>query len=392
MNGEKEIRKKAFSFVLSLFVKDLSKNLLYHSFSHTEETLKACKRIAEEEDVDSTDRDLLFLAALFHDTGYTISYEDHEKHSVEIARNWLLEQNVDEEKIARICSLIMSTRSGHVPENRLEEILHDADYWNIGKRSFQEKSSLLRREWELVLNRVYTELEWEKMQLEFLGAHRFYTRYGQRKLEPGKAANALAVQEKIVKLENKETEKSVPKTSRGVETMYRSIYRNHIGLSAIADRKANMMISINTIIISVIMSFIGSGFTFMRQQSFEHMRFTLPLVLLLVTSMISVTFAILSARPNLHEKKEDSKESMLFFGTFAGMKVNAFVSGMQNLLNAPAELYDNMSVDIYNLGAVLQRKYSLLRVSYSSFLAGLVVTVISFLLILGYSYQSGITK
>jgi hypothetical protein len=193
--------------------------------------------------------------------------------------------------------LIQSTRSGHKPVSKAEEILHDADYASIGKRSFFEKAALLRREWELTLNRKYNDLEWERMQLRFLESHKFYTSYGQKKLEPGKAMNIIKIKEIIQKLEEKQQKRSDQiKPSRGIETMYRSIYRNHIGLSAIADRKANMMISINTVIISVVMSFIGSGYTFAKATYMADMRFTIPLILLLLTSLFSVIFAILSAR------------------------------------------------------------------------------------------------
>jgi len=67
------------------------------------------------------------------------------------------------------------------------------------------------------------------------------------------------------------TQKAAKKgPGRGVETMYRSAYRNHINLSSIADNKANMMISINTIIMSLIIAVIGSVFTFTGSELIKH--------------------------------------------------------------------------------------------------------------------------
>ncbi len=389
MSVYKEIRKEAYTYVLDLFTKDVQPGLLYHSFSHTEDTVKECKKILESEPGVDVDHDLILIAALFHDTGYLEKYEGHEDASCQIAEKFLHEKGMSEENIAIVRDLIVSTRSGAVPCNKAQQVLHDADYANITRKDFFEKGNLLRREWELKLNRTYTDLEWERLQLEFLETHRFYTVFGQKKLEPGKASNIIRVKEMMSKIESKEERKHASKRpSRGIETMYRSIYRNHIGLSAIADRKANMMISINTIIISVIMSFIGSGYTFARARYMEDMRFTVPLILLLLTSLVSVIFAILSARPNLREKKDDSKESVLFFGTFSKMEVEHFIHGMNELMSVPGNLYESMTVDIYNLGAVLQRKYGLLRISYGTFLIGLVVTVVCFLIILGVSSYS----
>jgi hypothetical protein len=254
---------------------------------------------------------------------------------------------------------------------------------------------------------MYSDKEWQDLQLGFLIDNNFYTRYCIDKYGPGRQANIEEQRKRIdaitssdEKEKSKELRKKKEKLEeeltpkRGVETMFRSIYRNHISLSAIADRKANMMISINTIVMSVIISFVGSGFIISANTQFQHYKFAIPIGILLLTCLISVVFSIMSARPNVTnkdasmEKIREKKSSLLFFGNFTSLKLETFVEELNNLMKAKDLLYDNMSIDIYHLGVVLKRKYQLLRVSYTIFMIGFILCVLSFMIVMGIAYSS----
>jgi hypothetical protein len=172
--------------------------------------------------------------------------------------------------------------------------------------------------------------------------------------------------------------------------LYRSIYQYHVDLSGIADNKANIMISINTIIISLIITLFGSGYTFSSGGgALSSIRFVFPIALLLITSLLAVVFAILSARPNVTSKEKfelkQKKGSAIFFGNFAQLELNEFVSHIRMLKEEKEELYDSMSVDIYYLGSVLVKKYKLLTWSYNLFMGGLVVCALGFIVIMLFS-------
>ena len=157
-----------------------------------------------------------------------------------------------------------------------------------------------------------------------------------------------------------------------------------------ADQKANIMISINTIVVSVIITLFGSGYTFADSSGFQHMRFVFPMLLLVISSLVSVTFAILSARPNITTKEKyeltNKSSSILFFGNFAQLELKDFVEQIKELKDEKSELYDSMSVDIYHLGGVLVRKYKLLTWSYNIFMVGLILCAVGFVGIIIYSY------
>lgn len=390
MKYKTHLTAEAADYVFNFYKKNFSSKYVYHDYKHFHETVQACDEIAAWYELEKEEVELLLVAAWFHDLGYINKYDNHEEYSVMLAENFLKLKGVSENKINRVKELILSTKIGHVPANLLEEILHDADLINIGRKNFFLKAQMLRLEWETFLNKHYSDKEWEKLQLDFLLNNNFYTQYTLKEYGAQRAEN-IDTQTKILrkKIDGIKRTKSRIDTQpkRGVETMYRSTYRNHINLSAIADNKANMMISINTIIMSIIISVMGSRFGFYSQDSYGSFRFILPMCILLLASLLSVIYAVLSARPKVTHKKastnpsEGRDGSLLFFGNFVSLPLNNFIEQMHDLTKNKDLLYDNMTVDIYHLGAVLTKKYRLLRVSYNIFMIGLIITVIAFLIV-----------
>ena len=167
-------------------------------------------------------------------------------------------------------------------------------------------------------------------------------------------------------------------TSRGVETMFRTSYRVHMNLSSMADAKANIMISINGIIISIIIASISPKID-------TNPWLLVPTSVMLLGALISILYAVRSARPRVSSKVvslddvRSNRSNILFFGHFSNMTEDDFVVGLSGLLSDQTALYQNMIRDIYGLGSVLQRKYALLRMSYTMFMVGLVLGISSFI-------------
>lgn len=169
---------------------------------------------------------------------------------------------------------------------------------------------------------------------------------------------------------------------RGVETMFRTSYRTHLDLSSLADTKANIMITINGIMISILLATIYPSIAANRM-------LLLPSSVLLLGCLASVVYAVLAARPRVTRRKlgladvRENRANILFFGTFASMSEEDFLTGMWELMEDRRRTYTNMMRDLYGLGAVLETKYRLLRVSYTVFMLGLVAGVLLFLAVYG---------
>ncbi len=385
-------------FIFKLFKEELSNYNLYHNFAHTHQTVESVKEIAESYKLPEKELQNLIVAAWFHDSGYTKDYQNHEEEGVKIMKEYFGDQ-LDNKRFSQIEQLILSTKFGHEQISVSEEIIHDADYVNMGKKSFSKRAELLRCEWEKINNEIYDDLEWAELQLDFLISKKFKTSAAVHEFGDRREKNIEKQRKQIekyksdqykVQLKKDSTDAKVNKEGRGIETLYRSVYGYHMNLSSMADQKANIMISINTIVVSVIITLFGSGYTFADSDGFQHMRFVFPMVLLVVSSLISVTFAILSARPNVTSKEKyeltNKGSSILFFGNFSQLKLKDFVEQIKTLKDEKSELYDSMSVDIYHLGGVLVRKYKLLTWSYNIFMSGLILCAVGFVGIIIYSY------
>ncbi|HEU0051949.1 MAG TPA: polyphosphate kinase 1 [Longimicrobium sp.] len=174
----------------------------------------------------------------------------------------------------------------------------------------------------------------------------------------------------------KEEEKEAAKRAeRSVETMFRTSYRMHTDLSAIADHKSNIMISINGLMISIIVAASKFG---------ASPWLMLPTTVLLVTGVASLAFAVLAAIPRVRTgvpvgDGERTKPNLLFFGSFVSMTPGEYQAGVEELMVDPERLHRSMARDIYGLGTVLERKFKLLRTSYLIFLGGLVTSVLLYL-------------
>ena len=177
------------------------------------------------------------------------------------------------------------------------------------------------------------------------------------------------------KLNQKLQEEKLP--GRGVESMFRLTARNQINLSSIADNKANILISINTIILTVLVS-MGIG------RIADYPNFIIPGIVFLSTCLITIIFAILSTRPKISSGKfteediHNKKVNLLFFGNFYNMTMNEYEWAVKEMMKDNNYLYTSMIRDQYSLGKVIGRKYNLLRVAYTVFMIGLVLSSIMF--------------
>ncbi len=380
------------AYVTRLLKEDLTDEYKFHSYAHTFEVADLCEKMGLYYHLPDEDFENLLISAWFHDTGYTCCYNGHEVTGAEIAEKFLASRDFDPKRIEVVKGLIMSTKIEAKPADLLQEILRDADIQHVGKKNFFVKGQLLREEWQSILGHTFNDLEWELTQYKFLTGSQFLTQYTKEEFTSRKKKNIDKQEAILYKLyEAKSKFPDTGKTGRGTETMYRVSYRNHINLSAIADRKANMMMSINTLILSAIIAIAGSGFAMVGGQRVEYYRFGIPIAVLLLTSLGSVIFAILSAKPNVTHnlasaiRLKERKSSILYFGNFTQMPLQDYLADMETLRRDNKLLYDNMSTDIYYLGLVLKKKFKLLQVSYTVFMAGLILAVVALILILIYS-------
>ncbi|RPD46071.1 Pycsar system effector family protein [Paracnuella aquatica] len=391
----------ARDFVTDLYQHRVRPQFVFHSLEHTEDVVEACSYMADYHKLEADDRLVLMLAAWFHDTGYIKGEATgHEAESVRIAQDFLAGQEADPIIQQRVGSCIQATRMPQSPVSLVEKILCDADLYHLSTQDFKARSQLLKQEQEALLGRKISGKEWRKNNITFLETHRYFTDYGKEHLEPQKAANLQSLHKKGGKADKAEPEskpeppvfpytqaaaitdpelaKAEQKTTeRGVQTMFRTTSNNHFELSSLADGKANIMISVNAIIISVVLTVLLVRIPYYKQ-------YIIPTAMLAITCLSAMIFAILSTRPSVssgrftEEDIRSKRANLLFFGNFFRMQLEEYQWGMNEMLKDREYLYNSMIKDIYFLGVVLARKYRFLRIAYTIFMWGLIASVVAF--------------
>ncbi len=384
-----DILHKAKDYVEILFKDKLSSVYFYHNFIHTTYTVNKAVEIMKYTPVSEEDREKVLLALWFHDTGYIECAQNHEEKGIEILKNFLQYENYPENYINEVSQLILATKIDYEPQNLLEKIVKDADCSHFASHDYNDISDALRKEWELTNVKCYSNDEWNAGNLDMLkNKHKFYTDYAKQNWEPLKIRNIKKIEKKIErdeeKKENTENKKE-PKSDRSVDTLFRVTLNNHTRLSDIADSKANILLSVNAIIISVCLSVLVP-----KLDTPKNAHLILPSFILLLSSVLTIIFAILSTKPNVtktrftNEDIVNRKVNLLFFGNFHQMLFDDYNNAMREMIKEKDYIYDSMVKDLYYLGKVLDRKYRLLSLTYKIFMAGIIISVMSF----GYAFLS----
>jgi len=396
----------ARSLVTDLLSNKLSKSIRFHTLLHTQEVVAACEKIADSYKLEDDDRYALLLSAWFHDTGYTGGdAKDHESVSIRLAMEFLTARSASEELKTKVTGCINATRMPQSPDTLLEKIICDADLFHLGTDNFEEKNRLLREELVEFGRHDLSKKDWRRINIRFLENHNYFTVYGKEVLTPVKSRHLAALKEKEasnhpdMKPEKKDKQKEKDKialeekkaadakakaklekekqSERGIATVFRIMAQNQNNLSQMADSKANILISVNAIILSIILS------TFVTKLE-SNQNLLIPVVTLILVCVVTIVFSILATRPNVNHGRfteddiKSKRTNLLFFGNFFRMSLKEYDWAMQEMLADKEYLYTSIVKDNYFLGVVLAKKYRLLRYAYNIFMFGLIIAMIVF--------------
>jgi len=387
-------------YVLDFFRDHANEKIVYHDLAHTQAVVAAAIQIANHYSLNDHDFFIALTAAWFHDLGYFTNASSHEEEGAALAAEYLQNKNIDEATILAVKNCILATKMPQQPHNLLEEIICDADLFHLGTDEFAERNKLMRREYAGVFEKEIPKEEWRIKTIKLLESHHYHTDYcrlllnekKQENLDKLKRKEEKKTQEKneeTLKLpitesddepkakEAKEKQKKESRPERGIETMFRISSGNHQKLSDQADSKSHILITVNSIIISVLLSILLKSLD-------QYPQLRIPAYLLLFVNLITIILAILATRPTIpggtftQNDLDEKKVNLLFFGNFYRMSLQDYASGMIQMMNDREFLYGSLIRDVYSQGVVLGRKYRMLRAAYNVFMFGLIISVIAF--------------
>lgn len=371
-------------YVKQLLNDHLPVNLLFHDLNRTLKVKEVAMQLAKAEKLKKADRELLALAALFQDTGFTNTYEGHEGESQIIAATYLRDKGYPEDRIEQVKNLIKVTNSKIAPASLLEKVICDANSAHVGRKKYRTNSNNLRKERELNKKNYYpTDVQWEEENLHFLQKeHRFYTKAAKTAFQERKSRNIDKTKRRLKKAQKAEEKRlnefSVAKNKAAL-TMFKTSLRNHIDLTAIADNKSNIMLSVNALLLTIGMPIFASYLS-------EKLYLLAPAVIFMLTCITTMIFATLSTRPIKMDGKTNlakvptGKTNLFFFGNFYNIGLATYQEQIKKVIANKDQLDTSIINDLYFLGHSLGDKFRYLRICYNVFIVGIGLSLIAFLI------------
>jgi predicted metal-dependent HD superfamily phosphohydrolase len=399
--------EQAEHYVRSSYDTNVNEKLHYHNLRHTEQVVEAATQIAQHYQLSDVDFFTVCVAAWFHDIGYlTGAAAGHEERGARMAQSYLEGTSVEFGVIEAIKRCIIATQLPQRAVGLTEQIVCDADLFHLGTDEFTERNKLMRKEAEAVQGRKISKEEWRRGTIRFLESHQYYTDYCRLLLNEKQHENLMKLRAKDPEaaegginpinsllrehgLETGRNEEEQPvdrkkkekkkDPGRGIDTVFRITSNNNQKLSSQADSKAHILIQVNAIIISVLLSLL-------LRKIEDHTNLAIPATMLLAVNLVTIVFSILATRPHIppgtfnQADLDEKKVNLLFFGNFYKMSLEQYANGMLIMMDDRDFLYGSLIRDVYFQGIALGKKYRWLRLSYNVFMYGLIASVMAFLI------------
>lgn len=370
--------------------------LLYHNLAHTESVVAATREIARQSHLSNRELFITTMAALFGDVGYYADGLHPMQAGIAMAEEFLRGAGVNGTSGKEVAGCLQAAALAKEPATLAEQVAADAAFYYLGTGQFGERTRLLRKEWEAVHGTSIPKEEWYRRTIQLMEAHHYHTPYCRRLLNKQKKGHTEKLKKKLKEtpppagalpplpqemalLQPLHEADAALRVEKGTETLFRVTSGVSQRLSEQADNKANILISVNSIIMSILLSIVVA-----RLDRYPHL--TIPILLFLGVNLFTITFSVLATRPavpnGVFDRKDvDSRKvNLLFFGNFYRMNFDDYSSGMLKVLGDKQYLYFSFIRNLYEHGVVLGRKYRKLKVAYNVFMYGIIISVVAFVI------------
>lgn len=388
-------------YTFEIIDKESDKNL-YTTISRVYRIEKNINTIIKEDKIENIDIDCLYLANYVLNIeqattkANTLNFKDSETSINEILDSLRLKFKLNSETVNRVKTIIIESFPFNETKLLESKIISDANIMDFAGNQGRDR---LKKMYEQMILKDFklSKSNWYDTLFGILDNYKTTTHFGQTHVQPSidklykslrkerkdhKNHTNLILQKelKISDQEIKKLKKDIGKIKgrddRGIQTLFRNTSRNHYTLNKMVDGKARIMITINSIILSLILGGIIG-------KSSNEVVLNIPSIIFAVTNLISIAFAIISITPNktqgnfTEEDIRSKKGNLLYFGNFHNMHYRDFEWAFLQLLQDKDYLYTSMIKDFYYQGQILQVKNKLIRISLYTFLLGLVVAIVS---------------
>jgi hypothetical protein len=389
---EKNIVKTAQEYFYS-FIESHKDVFVFHDYRFVNESVSSCKEIGKAEDLDKEDYELGITALILSEMGLQETANKEIENTTVLSR-FIELNNLSEQEVKEINYYTDFFRKNKLPQNHVEEVLRDGKDLFLAMPDALERLSLLRIELERAESKIYNELEWLQFCKSYFITHTFYTRYANHTYGSQRSKNYFELERRIDKLksdsnkEKKSHDKPITDEiglNKESEDLFKIAFRNYLNLVGIADKKAGLLIQVNSILASVIIGFASEKID-------ENLLYIIPIGSILIVAGVTIFYGILASKPldKAFLKDVTYEKQPFFFGSFDKMDPDfqhASLSGYYNDMNELFKgdkqlLFDELIKESFQVRKVLSKKFTFLDIAYKVFFAGLVFVILTFIVVM----------
>lgn len=346
--------------------------------------LQNAQKLAKSLEFSSEDETALLYAVIFTSAGYSTSLHTPFVESEAIAKEYLKKEGIAPQIIQKTVACLQIKTGEKKVETLLEEVYEDVQNSIFADKKYVQKVMPSMQEESEIDSRNPLEVQaWLKEHRNELNNISFNTKAAKKKFKAGIKKNRKEIKKLSGKKKKEIDVYEMPlDNSKGVQMMFKVALRNHIDLTNIADNKASIMLSINAIIITIAMPLL---IRYMGDNGY----LAIPMVILMLTCVLSIIFAALATRPmksdgetDVDKVMEKPSTNLFFFGNFYNISLPDYQRGLRKVIRSGEVLERSAINDLYFLGKALGDKFNLLRICYMIFMVGIALSVIAYGIVL----------
>ena len=387
-----ELLRDTALYVRDYYATHFNDQYSFHNYNRTISIVRNCDALGVSMNLGGQELKLAHLSAWFAELGFSEDHRNYQGKSVKLAREFFRTKKLDDGIFEKLEECILSTRVPQQPVSVISQLICDATMYHLAEKDSLQLADALRNEVAAVAQIEYSDEEWINEYIKMINNHFYFTRTARELFQKRKEKTLAAFQakremvrfvqqessgdfENYIPVKEKKVTEDALKLERGVQTLYRITENRHMDLSNKAHDKASLLISVNSIIMSIVLSVLVTKLE-------ENTYLLIPTALLVITSAVTIVISIISTRPRIIGRVQSANEekNLLFYGDFANLSVNDYKKAMRDLYTNPVDLYDSLSRDIYYQGVVLKWKFKYINIAYIIFMYGFIATIIAFIL------------
>lgn len=393
---DKSLVKKGLEYFYA-FAEAQSDVFVFHDYRYISETVSVCKEIAKGEDVEKADYEPGLAALILSDLGM-VNANDPAIDNAFLINDFFDQNEVPEKERAQILYYVEFLKANRTPLNVVEKVVRDGKDIHLGLPDALERLSLLKIEIEKLTGKKHTEIEWLEICKQYYITHSFDTHYANREYGATRSKNYIELERRIDKL-RLETQREKKHLARNGESslsaenedLFKIAFRNYLNLIGLADRKAGLLIQVNSILASVVVALV-------LKKLEDAPLLALPTAALLIGSAITIFYSILASKPleRLPDQVAGSVKEEFFFGSFDRLDPDfkhvswqKYSADMVDFFGGDKRLvFEELIKESFEVRKVLSKKFNYLSIAYKVFFAGLVLAILGFIAVMVNDYNA----